>query len=62
MFMETQRLLYEGPFLAERGVSVARMIAGHEYALHPATRTILELAFASGRRRTRFGPFTGLLS
>jgi allophanate hydrolase len=41
VFMETQRLLSEGPFLAERGVSVAPMIAGHEYALHPATRTIL---------------------
>ena len=40
-FMEAQRLLYEAPFLAERNVSVEPMIAGHEDALHPATRTIL---------------------
>jgi allophanate hydrolase len=44
VFMETQRLLYEGPFLAERSVSVAAVIAGHKEALHPATRTILESA------------------
>jgi allophanate hydrolase len=44
VFMETQRLLYEGPFLAERSVSVGPIIAGHEEALHPATRTILESA------------------
>ena len=43
--MQAQRLLYEAPFLAERNVSVEAMIAGHEDALHPATRTIL----ASGR-------------
>jgi allophanate hydrolase len=44
VFMETQRLLYEGPFLAERNVSLAGIIAGHEEALHPATRTILDSA------------------
>jgi allophanate hydrolase len=44
VFMETQKLLYEAPFLAERNVSVAPMIAGHADALHPATRTILESA------------------
>jgi allophanate hydrolase len=44
VFMETQRLLYEAPFLAERNVSVAALINGHEHALHPATRTILETA------------------
>jgi allophanate hydrolase len=43
-FMEAQRLLYEAPFLAERNVSLEPMIAGHEDALHPATRTILESA------------------
>jgi allophanate hydrolase len=41
VFMETQRLLYEAPFLAERNVSVAGVVAGHEEALHPATRAIL---------------------
>jgi allophanate hydrolase len=45
VFEEAQRLLYEAPFLAERNVSVEAMIAGHEDALHPATRAIL----ASGR-------------
>ncbi len=44
VFMQAQRLLYEAPFLAERNVSVEAMIAGHEDALHPATRTILESA------------------
>jgi allophanate hydrolase len=44
VFNEAQRLLYEAPFLAERNVSVEAMIAGHEDALHPATRTILESA------------------
>ncbi len=44
VFMEAQTLLYEAPFLAERNVSVEPMIAGHEQALHPATRTILESA------------------
>jgi allophanate hydrolase len=45
VFDEAQRLLYEAPFLAERNVSAEAMIAGHEDALHPATRAIL----ASGR-------------
>ncbi len=44
VFMETQRLLYEAPFLAERTASVAPIIQGHESALHPATRKILESA------------------
>ena len=44
IFMETQRLLYEAPFLAERTASVAPIIQGHESALHPATRQILESA------------------
>ena len=44
VFMETQRMLYEAPFLAERNVSIAPTIAGHEDALHPVTRTILESA------------------
>jgi allophanate hydrolase len=45
VFMEAQRLLYEGPFLAERSVSIEDLIAGHEDSLHPATRTILQSAF-----------------
>jgi allophanate hydrolase len=44
VFNEAQRLLYEAPFLAERNVSTEAMIAGHEDALHPATRAILASA------------------
>ena len=43
VFNEAQRLLYEAPFLAER-TSLEAMIAGHEDALHPATRAILASA------------------
>jgi allophanate hydrolase len=45
VFNEAQRLLYAAPYRAERNGSAEAMIAGHEDALHPATRTIL----ASGR-------------
>jgi allophanate hydrolase len=44
VFMEAQKLLYEAPFLAERNVSLAPMIAGHETALHPVTKAILQTA------------------
>ena len=44
VFNEAQRLLYEAPFLAERNVSTEAIIAGHEDALHPATRAILASA------------------
>jgi allophanate hydrolase len=43
-FMEAQKLLYEGPFLAERNVSIESMIAGHEDALHSATKAVLATA------------------
>jgi allophanate hydrolase len=44
VFMQAQQLLYEGPFLAERNVSIEPMIVGHEDALHPATKAILATA------------------
>jgi allophanate hydrolase len=44
VFDAAQRLLYEAPFLTERAVSVEAMIAGHEAALHPVTRKILQSA------------------
>jgi allophanate hydrolase len=44
IFDEAQRLLYEGPFLAERNVAVEPLIAGFEDAVHPVTREILETA------------------
>jgi allophanate hydrolase len=40
-FDEAQRLLYEGPFLAERQASVEDVVKGHEADLHPVTREIL---------------------
>jgi allophanate hydrolase len=40
-FDEAQRMLYEGPFLAERQASVEDLIKGHEADLHPVTRVIL---------------------
>ncbi|RTL71391.1 MAG: allophanate hydrolase [Hyphomicrobiales bacterium] len=43
-FDEAQRMLYEGPFLAERQASVEDMIKGHEAQLHPVTREILSTA------------------
>jgi allophanate hydrolase len=41
-FLETARLLYEGPWLAERYVALRRFL--HEYpdAMHPVTRSIIE--------------------
>lgn len=44
VFMAAQRLLYEGPFLAERKAALEPLIRGHEDALHPVTRSILESA------------------
>jgi allophanate hydrolase len=41
-FEDAQRMLYEGPFLAERQASVEDLVRGHEAALHPVTREILE--------------------
>lgn len=40
-FDDAQRMLYEGPFLAERQASVEDLVKGHEAALHPVTREIL---------------------
>jgi allophanate hydrolase len=41
-FEETQRLLYEGPFVAERTLSLAPLLERHREDLHPVTRAILE--------------------
>jgi allophanate hydrolase len=40
-FDQAQRMLYEGPFLAERQASVEDLVKGHESDLHPVTREIL---------------------
>jgi allophanate hydrolase len=40
-FLETARLLYEGPWLAERYVAIRDFFDKHPEALHPVTRTII---------------------
>jgi allophanate hydrolase len=47
-FYETARLLYEGPWVAERYVAAKSLIAAMPDALHPVTRAIIE----AGRNRT----------
>jgi allophanate hydrolase len=41
-FAEVARLLYEGPWVAERYAATKPLIATHPEALHPVTRTIIE--------------------
>ena len=41
-FLETARLLYEGPWIAERYVAIRDFIARRPDALHPVTRQIIE--------------------
>ena len=41
-YLDAARLLYEGPWLAERYVSLAGFIREHADALHPVTREIIE--------------------
>jgi allophanate hydrolase len=40
-FIETARLLYEGPWIAERYVAIREFMAAHAEALHPVTRDII---------------------
>ena len=40
-FEEAQRLLYEGPWIAERSLSLAEMVGRHHADMHPVTRAIL---------------------
>src|SRR3974390_741191 len=41
-FYETARLLYEGPWVAERAVVVRELLASIPDAIHPVTRAIIE--------------------
>jgi allophanate hydrolase len=41
-FLEAARLLYEGPWVAERWAAVGAFIASHPDAVHPVTRAIIE--------------------
>jgi len=41
-FLEAARLLYEGPWVAERYAAVGSFIEAHADAVHPVTRSIIE--------------------
>ena len=43
-FEETQRILYDGPWIAERALTLDPIVARYREQLHPVTRTILESA------------------
>ncbi len=45
-FFETARLLYEGPWVAERWLAVRELLARKPEALHPVTRRVIEKASA----------------
>jgi allophanate hydrolase len=43
-FLQTARLLYEGPWVAERYAAIEKFILSNPQALHPVTRQIIEPA------------------
>jgi allophanate hydrolase len=53
-FYETARLLYEGPWVAERTITVRKLLASDSEAIHPVTREII----LSGLRPTAIDAFT----
>jgi allophanate hydrolase len=54
-FLEAARLLYEGPWIAERYAAVGWFIDAHPGAVHPITRQIIE----AGKRPTAASGFEG---
>ncbi len=54
-FLEAGRLLYEGPWVAERFSSVEAFHAGHSDSIHPVTRAVME----RGREVTAVAAFQG---
>ena len=54
-FLEAARLLYEGPWLAERYAAVGSFIDAHPGEVHPITRQIIE----AGKRPTAAAAFEG---
>jgi allophanate hydrolase len=54
-FLEAARLLYEGPWIAERYAAVGAFIDAHPGAVHPITRQIIE----AGKRPTAAAAFEG---
>jgi len=55
-FLAVARLLYEGPWVAERTAAVGELLARKPDALHPVTRKIIE----GGTRYTAVDAFEGL--
>ena len=56
-FYETARLLYEGPWVAERAIAVGDLLQANPEALHPVTREII----AGGLRPTAIDAFKAFL-
>jgi allophanate hydrolase len=54
-FLEAARLLYEGPWIAERYAAVGAFIEAHGDAVHPITRKIIE----GGKTLTAVAAFQG---
>jgi allophanate hydrolase len=54
-FLEAARLLYEGPWIAERYAAVGSFIDAHVREVHPITRQIIE----AGKRPTAAAAFEG---
>ena len=55
-FLAVAKLLYEGPWVAERTAAVRELLAGNPDALHPVTRKIIE----GGARYNAVDTFEGL--
>jgi len=55
-FLETARLLYDGPWVAERYAAIRDFLAARPQALHPVTRQIIE----GGARPSAADAFAGL--
>jgi allophanate hydrolase len=54
-FLEAARLLYDGPWIAERYAAVGAFMESHPGALHPVTRSIIE----AGKQPTAAAAFAG---
>lgn len=54
-FLEAARLLYDGPWLAERYAAVGDFLEAHRDTLHPVTRQVIE----DGKRFTAVAAFRG---
>lgn len=54
-FLEAARLLYEGPWIAERYAAVGAFMETHPAALHPVTRRVIE----AGKHCTAAAAFEG---